>query len=81
MCKKYTRREVPQRTGSTPVLTANKLKTIMKIKVHLLSQSKPIEYEDVKNAYTKSGLYCVYLKNNQVHKYPLCNVFRIEEDY
>jgi hypothetical protein len=53
----------------------------MKIKVHLLSQSKPIEYEDVKNAYTKSVLYCVYLKNNQVHKYPLCNVFRIEEDY
>ena len=23
MCKKYTRREVPQRTGSNPVLTTN----------------------------------------------------------
>jgi hypothetical protein len=53
----------------------------MKIKVHLLSQSRSIEYLDVKNTYTKDGLYCLYLKDNQVHKYPLCNIFRVEEDY
>lgn len=53
----------------------------MKIIVHLLSQSKGITYENVKNAYTKDGLYCLYLEDNKVHKYPLVNIFRIEESY
>lgn len=52
----------------------------MKITVHLLSQSKPIEHGDVGNAYVKSGMYCV-LKDGVVTKYPLCNVFRIVETY
>lgn len=52
----------------------------MKIKIHLLSQSKPIKYIGVKNAYTKDGLYCI-LKNDIVIKYPLINIFRIEETY
>jgi len=52
----------------------------MTIKIHLLSQSKPIEYKDVKNAYTKDGLYCIY-KDGIVHKYPMVNIFRIEETY
>lgn len=52
----------------------------MKIHVHLLSQSRPIEYTDVQNAYTKDGMYCVY-KNGTVFKYPMCNIFRIEEEY
>ena len=52
----------------------------MKLKVHLFSQSKPIHYEDVTNGYTKDGLFCVYL-GSIVHKYPLVNIFRVEEDY
>jgi hypothetical protein len=51
------------------------------IKVHLLSQSKPIEYNDVENSYTKDGMYCIYTKENKVHKYPMVNIFRVEENY
>lgn len=52
----------------------------MKIEVHLLSQSKPIVYNDIINAYTKDNLYCVYTESGVV-KYPLCNIFRIKEEY
>lgn len=52
----------------------------MKINVHLLSQSRPIEYADVTNAYTKDGMYCVYLQE-KVDKFPLCNIFRVTEEY
>jgi hypothetical protein len=52
----------------------------MKINVHLLSQSRPIEYLDVQNAYTKDGMYCVYTRG-QVDKFPLCNIFRVKEEY
>lgn len=51
----------------------------MKISVHLLSQSKPRQYTDVVNAYTKDGMYCILLEDNTVHKYPMCNIFRVEE--
>jgi hypothetical protein len=53
----------------------------MNIKVHLLSQSKSIDYKKVKNAYTKDGMYCVYTEKNNVFKYPLVNIFRVEESY
>lgn len=53
----------------------------MDIKVHLLSQSQSIEYLNVKNTYTKSGLFCVYLSDGKVHKYPMVNIFRIVEEY
>ena len=53
----------------------------MKIKVHLLSQSQPIEYTGVVNCYTKDGLYCILKVDKTVTKYPLCNIFRIEETY
>lgn len=52
----------------------------MKISVHLLSQSRPIEYSDAKNAYTKDGMYCIYTQG-KVNKFPLCNIFRVTEDY
>lgn len=52
----------------------------MKINVHLLSQSHPIEYVDITNAYTKDGMYCIY-KGDEVVKYPLCNIFRVKESY
>lgn len=53
----------------------------MKIKIHLLSQSQPIIYEDAKNAYTKDGMYCIYTKDNLVDKYPMVNIFRVRESY
>lgn len=54
----------------------------MEIKVHLLSASKPIILENVSNTYTKDGLFCVLIKDeNKVFKYPLCNIFNIEEPY
>jgi hypothetical protein len=53
----------------------------MKIEVHLLSQSKAIVYENVKNAYTKDGMYCIYKENGFVDKYPLVNIFRVRESY
>jgi hypothetical protein len=52
----------------------------MKISIHLLSQSKPIEYSDATNAYTKDGMYCVYI-GTEVFKYPMCNIFRVKETY
>lgn len=51
----------------------------MKVKVHLISQSKPIEHENIINAYIKSGMYCLLLKNMEVYKYPLINIFRVIE--
>lgn len=52
----------------------------MNVKVHLLSQSQPVERSAV-NTYTKDGLYCVFLESGEVEKYPLCNIFRAVEDY
>jgi hypothetical protein len=54
----------------------------MEIKIHLNSQSQPIEYSGVKNAYTKDGMYCVYFEAGAlVYKYPMCNIFRVTENY
>jgi len=54
----------------------------MEIKIHLNSQSQPIEHIGVKNAYTKDGMYCVYFETGSiVYKYPMCNIFRVTENY
>ena len=55
----------------------------MRIEIHLLSQSKPIVYEfiDVKNAYTKDGMYCILKQDGFVDKYPMVNIFRVRESY
>jgi len=52
----------------------------MKVEIHLLSQSKPIIRDNVKNTYVKNGLYCIYLED-RVEKYPLENIFRVIEPY
>jgi len=62
------------------VLCAVKFKN-MKIEIHLLSQSKAIVYENVKNAYTKDGMYCIYKEDGFVDKYPMVNIFRVRESY
>lgn len=51
------------------------------IKVHMLSQSRPVVHSDVINSYTKDGMYCVLSGGGAVLKYPLCNIFRVTEDY
>ena len=53
----------------------------MTVYIHLVSQSKPIVRENVINAYTKDGMYCVYLESKVVKKYPLCNIYEVEETY
>lgn len=53
----------------------------MKIEVHLLSQSKPITYKDITNAYSKDGLYCIFKSDGNVDKYPFINIFRVRESY
>jgi hypothetical protein len=51
----------------------------MNVEVHLLSQSQPIVYVNIKNAYTKDGMYCLLKDNNVVEKYPFVNIFRVRE--
>ena len=53
----------------------------MEIRVHLLSQSKEMVFKNVKNAYTKDGMYCLYTEEKLVYKYPLVNIFRVVEQY
>ena len=45
------------------------------------SQSKPIKREGVVNAYTKDGLYCLYMADGTVKKYPMVNIWEITEEY
>lgn len=53
----------------------------MKVYVHLLSQSNPIKRDNVINTYTKDGMYCLYLADKRVEKFPLINIFKVEEPY
>lgn len=53
----------------------------MKVAVQLKGQSQPIEYDQVVNTYQKSDMFCVYLKSETVHKFPMQNIWRIVEDY
>ena len=52
--------------------------------LYLQQMAKPKIYKTYSNVYTKGGLLCVeFVESAQrkVHKYPLCNVFRVEEEY
>jgi hypothetical protein len=57
----------------------------MTIEIQRNESSQPHVYENVINAYTKGPLYCVLFVNKEgnrvTHKFPLCTVFRIIEDY
>jgi len=52
----------------------------MKIWLHLSSCTKPMGIDNVENAYVKDGMYCI-LSEGSVVKYPLCNIFRVIEEY
>lgn len=49
--------------------------------VHLYSQSSAIELKNVKNTYTKDGLFCVMVHDDKykfvVHRFPVQHIFRI----
>ena len=53
---------------------------LKKVTVHLYSQSKPLEYTDVDNCYTKDGLYCVRRSATLVDNFPVQHIFRITEE-
>jgi len=57
----------------------------MKIEVQRNESSLPLVYESVINAYTKGNMYCVLFLNSSgervTHKFPLCSIFRVIEDY
>lgn len=55
----------------------------MKVAIQRNETSQPIVY-NVLNAYTKGPMYCVMFEKDGkrvTHKYPLCTLFRVVEDY
>lgn len=56
----------------------------MRIEIQRNETSQPIVYNTVLNAYTKGPMYCVMFEKDGervTHKYPLCSLFRVIEDY
>ena len=57
----------------------------MKVEIQRNETSQPLVYENVINAYTKGLLFCVLFDTGKgerrVHKFPLCSIFRVIEDY
>jgi hypothetical protein len=51
----------------------------VKVQVHLYTQSEPCSFDDVRNAYTKGPLYCVWTTDGAIYKFPLRHIFRIKE--
>jgi len=50
------------------------------VRIKLKETSQPIEYTDVHNTYQKGEMFCIYY-NKMVHKYPINDIWRIEETY
>ncbi len=54
----------------------------MTVRIWLKETAQPLVYFEVENAYTKGDLYCVFIREkNIIYKYPLSNIWRIEESY
>lgn len=53
----------------------------MEVKIELKETSQPLVVLDAVNTYTKGKLFCVYLPDGKVQKFPLDNIWRITEDY
>jgi len=52
----------------------------MKVVLWLKGTSYPIVYENVSQTYVKAGFYCL-LRKEKVLKYPIMDIFRVEEEY
>lgn len=56
----------------------------MIVEIQLEKTSQPLQYPKALNTYTKGPLYCILFERSGkriTHKFPLCNVFRIIEEY
>ena len=53
----------------------------MIVVVHLKEQSQPIVYDNVVNTYQKLDMFCVYLEDEFVHKFPMQAIWRVIEEY
>ena len=56
---------------------------LLHIQIQRNETSQPLVYEAL-NAYTKGPMYCVLFERDGkrvIHKFPLCSLFRVEEDY
>jgi len=53
----------------------------MKVLVRLKESSQSFEYPNAKNTYQKGTLFCVYLPDEIVKKFPIESIFDITEDY
>jgi hypothetical protein len=59
---------------------------MLKVSIHFMETAQLVEFENVVNAYTKGGLYCLDMSTNKdstviyVLKFPLCNIFQIMEE-
>lgn len=55
-----------------------------KVLIYLKGTSDPISHRNIKNCYTKEGFYCIWQQDkeigiNRVLKYPMADIFRVEE--
>ena len=53
----------------------------MECTIWLKESSEPIEYKNIVNTYTKGDLFCVYIANEKIHKFPIDTISKIIEDY
>ena len=51
----------------------------MRVDVHLLHQSQPVHFDEVRNTYQKGDFFCVMSQTGRVAKFPLLHVFRVLE--
>ena len=52
----------------------------MIVKIVFQTNSVPVVYTGVRDVYTKGGLLCLSFDEN-ILKFPLCNIFYVDSDY
>jgi len=58
----------------------NEMEPTIMVRVWLMETSQPLIYQ-AKTTYTKGRLYCLHLPDDRAVKFPMCNIFRIEEEW
>jgi hypothetical protein len=56
----------------------------MRVKIHTQQSSTPVTYPDAECIFEKCSMMCVVFTGEHgrtTHKYPIQNIFRIENDY
>jgi hypothetical protein len=54
----------------------------MNVLIRLKETSQQLIHTDIANTYQKGAFFCVYDKGeNKIYKYPIENIWRVEEDY